>query len=404
MKFVTKLIASASILALSGTIAHADEIKVGSVAGITGPIAELIVPIVGGRNLAAKHVNAQGGLLGGDTYTLIQVDSACDPKNAVDAGKKVVDVNQVVAVVGASCSGATSALASSVTVPAGVTQISDSATAPGITSLDDKGLLFRVAPSDAYQGLALAKLVIADGIKNIAVTYASDDYNVGLANVFVSEFEKAGGKVVANQVHEPKKASYRSELATLAGANADALIVFSYYGSGGITILKNSLENGLFDKFYAADGMLDKSVIEQIGADNLKGRIKITQSAADVNAESYKKFVELFKETGLDPASPYAAHGYDASFMMALAIEKAGSADRSKIAAALTKIDDGSQDSTIIRPGEWEKAKMLIKEGKPINYEGASGSVDFDENGDVAGVYSVSIIDDEGKWAGTLLK
>ena len=87
---------------------------------------------------------------------------------------------------------------------------------------------------------------------------------------------------------------------------------------------------------------------------------------------------------------------------MALAIEKAGAADRSKIAAALREVANAPGE--VIRPGEWAKAKQLIAEGKDINYEGASGNVDFDENGDVAGIYAVNVVGDDGKWAKTLLK
>jgi len=118
------------------------------------------------------------------------------------------------------------------------------------------------------------------------MTYANDDYNAGIAEVFAAEYEANGGKITGNQAHEPKKASYRSELSTLSRGGPQALVVFSYYGSGGITILKNSLENGLFGKFYAADGMFDQSVIDQIGADNLRGNIKITQSSSERHVDT----------------------------------------------------------------------------------------------------------------------
>ena len=108
--------------------------------------------IVAARNLAASHVNEQGGLLGGDTYRLVQGDSQCDPKAAVDAGAKLVNVEQAVMVIGPNCSGATNGMAQSVTIPAGVAMLSDTATAPSISELDDNDLVFRVAPSDAYQG------------------------------------------------------------------------------------------------------------------------------------------------------------------------------------------------------------------------------------------------------------
>jgi branched-chain amino acid transport system substrate-binding protein len=388
------LIAAATMVGLFAAPAMAGDIKVGSVAGVTGPIAELVAPIVGGRNLAAQHINAQGGLLGGDTLVMMLADSQCDPKAGVDAGNKVVNVEQVVAIVGASCSGATNGMVQSVTIPAGIPSVSDSATAPSITDLADNGLVFRTAPSDAYQGAALAKLAWDAGYRKLAVTYSNDDYNAGIAGVFMSSFEGMGGAVTANQVHEPNKASYRAEIATLSGGGAEGLALFAYYGGSGITIIRNALETGAFEKFMAADGMFDTSVIEQIGAENLKGNLMITQSASDPENNSYQIFAEAFSKTGMDPAAPYASHGYDATFLVALAIEKAGAADPAKIAAALGGVANAPGE--VIRPGEWEKAKALIAAGKDVNYEGASGSVDFDAAGDVPGFYSVNRVGDSG--------
>ncbi len=402
MKSLTKLAMAVSAAALLAGSAQAAEIKVGSAGGVTGPIAELVAAIVKGREVATADINNNGGLLKGDTLSMVLGDSACDPKVAVDTGNKLVNVEQVVGIVGPSCSGATNGMVQAVTIPAGVVVISDSATAPSITDLDDKDTVFRVAPSDAYQGLAIAKLVTQAGIKKVAVTYSNDDYNAGIAKVFVEEFAKMGGTVTGNQAHEPNKASYRSELATLSEGGPEALALFAYYGSSGITIIKNSLENGLFGKFYAADGMFDISVIDQIGADNLRGNITITQASSDFDDASFKAFAEEYKKTGGDPAAPYAAHGYDATFLLAMAIEKAGSADRTKIAAALREIANAPGE--VIRPGEWAKAKELIDAGKDVNYEGASGNVDFDANGDVGGVFGVNVVGDDDKWSKTLMK
>lgn len=402
MKLVKQLAVTACAAAMFATAAHADSIKVGSAGGVTGPIAELVATIVKGRDLARDQINAEGGLLKGDKLEMVIGDSACDPKAAVDAVGKLVNVEQVVGIVGPSCSGATNASVQAVTIPAGVAVLSDSATAPSVTELKDNDTVFRVAPSDAYQGLAIAQLVNKAGIKKVAMTYSNDDYNAGIAKVFEEEFKKMGGEVTANQAHEPNKASYRSELQTLTAGGPEAIAIFAYYGSSGITIIKNSLENGLFGKFFAADGMFDQSVIDQIGADNLKGNISITQASSDTADASYQAFAEAFKATGADPAAPYAAHGYDATFMMALAIEKAGAADRAKIKDALRAISDGKGE--VVRPGEWAKAKKLIADGKDINYEGASGSADFDENGDVSGVFAVNVVGDDGKWAKELLK
>ncbi len=397
-----RLTLAVSAFALMTGTSQAADINVGSVAGVTGPIAELVAPIVAGRNLAAEHVNSQGGLLGGDSYNLVLSDSQCDPKAGVDAGNKVVNVEQVVAIIGASCSGATNGMVQSVTIPAGVVALSDSATAPSITELDDKDTVFRVAPSDAYQGLAIAQLAIDSGYKKLAMTYSNDDYNAGIAAVFEQAFKDLGGEITANQAHEPNKASYRSELSTLSGGDAEGLAIFAYYGGSGITIIRNSLENDLFGKFMAADGMFDASVIEQIGADILRGNIFITQSASDYGDDSYKAFADAYEATGNNPQAPYAAHGYDASFLIALAIEKAGSADRAAIGAALREVANGP--GTVIRPGEWEKAKAAIAAGEDINYEGASGNNDFDESGDVGGIYSVNTVGDDGAWKTDLIQ
>ena len=228
------------------------------------------------------------------------------------------------------------------------------------------------------------------------MTFANDDYNAGLAGVFEASFKALGGEITANQMHEPKKASYRSEVSTLSGKGAEGLAIFAYYGGSGITIIRNSIENGLFSKFVAADGMFDQSVIDQIGADTLKDNILITQAASDPENKSYQAFADPYKATGNSPEAPYAAHGYDAVFLVALAIEKAGSADRAKIKEALRSVASGPGE--VIRPGEWAKAKKLIAEGKDINYEGAVGNNDFDANGDVTGVFSVNLVGDDGKW------
>jgi branched-chain amino acid transport system substrate-binding protein len=402
MKLFKTLAAALPVAALLSAPVQAADIKVGSAGGVTGPIAELVAAIMKGRQLAADNVNSNGGLLKGDMLKLVIADSACDPKAAVDAGNKLVNVEQVVAIIGPSCSGATNGLVSSVAIPAGVTVLSDSATAPSISELKDKDLVFRASASDAYQGAEIANLIYKAGIRKVAVTYSNDDYNAGIASVFAKSFKGLGGTITANQAHEPNKASYRSEMATLSQGGPEAMALFAYYGSSGITIVKNSLENGLFDKFYAADGMFDVSVIAQIGADNLRGKLSITQAASDSDDASYQAFASAYTAAGGDPAAPYAAHGYDVAFLMALAIEKAGSADRSKISAALRAV--AGPTGEVVRPGEWAKAKALIAAGKDVNYEGAAGPNDFDANGDVTGLFSLNVVGADGKWSREMIK
>ncbi|MBF2761178.1 MAG: ABC transporter substrate-binding protein [Ectothiorhodospiraceae bacterium AqS1] len=390
------LIAGAAALATGISSAVAADIKVGSAGGITGPIPDLVAPMMAARDLAAQHINEQGGLLDGHDYVLVKSDSKCDAKGAVDAGQKLVNVEQVVAIVGPNCSGATIGMAESVTIPSGVVILSESATAPSITDLDDKGLVFRNAPSDAYQGAALASMVMESGYNKVAVAYANDDYNKGIAEVFMDAFKAGGGTIAASAEHEPEKASYTSEISTLASSGAEALMVFAYYGSSGTTIVRNSLENGLFDMFFGADGMRNEQIISDIGADNLRGKIMVSAPSSDTESSSYKMFAKEFSDAGQDPSAVYTPGSYDAAFLMALAIEKAGGTDRDGIAAALMEVANAPGE--MIMPGEWSKAKAAIQAGRDINYQGASGDIEFDAKGDVAGIYSLSVIDNMGQW------
>jgi len=260
-------------------------------------------------------------------------------------------------------------------------------------------LVFRTAASDAYQGVALAELVVGKGIKEIAVSYANDDYNAALAATFAESYEALGGKVTANEAHEPSKASYRSEVATL-GATSDNLALFAYYGSGGITILRNALETSAFTTFIGADGMLAQEVIDQIGAENL-GTATFTTSASDTETPSFAAWKTAADAADVPASDPFVPNSYDAVFMIALAIEKAGSDDRDKVSGALRSIANAPGE--VILPGEFAKAKKILADGGDIHYMGAAGPQDFDENGDVAGFFSKSTVVD-GEWVAEILR
>ena len=390
----------ATAATLLATSAMAD-VNIGNPMAMTGPIPDLNAPIAAAVDLAAANVNEQGGMFAdGEAFNVIRADSACDPTAAVDAVTKLINVNGVTAIVGPVCSGAAIAQAESVSIPAGVVTLSVSASSPAITNMEDgTDLVFRAAASDAYQGVALAELAIANGFMDMAVSYANDDYNAAIAEVFVQAYEGMGGTVTANEAHEPNKASYRSEVATI-GATSDNLALFSYYGSGGITLMRNALETTAFTNFIGADGMLSDELIEQIGAENLMTST-FTTSASDKSTPSFAAWKEIADAAGVPAANPFVANGYDATFMMALAIEAAGSGDRALVAESLRAIASGPGE--VILPGQWAEAKAILAAGGDINYEGAAGNQDFDENGDVAGNFSKSVIVD-GAWSAELIQ
>ena len=361
------------------------DVKIGSLGAITGPIVSLVKEINLAEQAAIDEINAGGGI-NGDKAVIVFGDTGCNSQTAVDAANKLVNIEQVVGIAGALCSGATIPAASNVAVPAGVVMISPASTSPEITNLKDNDYLYRTAPSDAFQGGVLAKLVLSKGIKKVALTYINNDYGVGLAGTFRSTYKAMGGIITADQVHEEKKQSYRSELASLASGGSTKLVLIAMGEGSGMTMIRQSLEGGMFDTFIGADGMHTDKMVEGLGADNVRGKLWGTLPSAKPS-----KQLDNFKAMYGDGkkfkfGSPFTAQGYDAVMLVALAAQMAGSSDRTAIRDNLRKV--ANAPGMIVGPGEWAKAVAAIKAGKDINYEGASGSHEFDAKGEVAGVFA----------------
>lgn len=391
-KLFAASVAGIAMLAATGAVQAAD-VKIGFLGGFTGPIESLVPPIHAGAELAVKHVNEQGGILGGGKLTMVQGDSTCaDATAASNAADRMVNAEKVVALVGPLCSGETIAAANSAAIPGGVVIVSPAATSPALTTIEDKDLLFRTTPSDAYSGETLAKLLKDKGHDNIAITYVNNDYGKGFAEALKSSFEKLGGKVAANEAHEDGKADYRAELGSLASSGADMLVVLAYVDGSGQTIVRQALEGGDFTKFAGGDGMVGDSLVTAIGEGKLDGFIgtKIGRSETPGTA----MYADLAKAGGLDPAASFGPQAYDAAFLLALAIQKNGSDSREGVSKALREVATAPGET--IYPGEWEKAVKLIAAGTDINYEGASGAQEFDEAGDVPGVIIEMVIEGKG--------
>ncbi|MDX5433552.1 MAG: ABC transporter substrate-binding protein [Halomonas sp.] len=372
---------AASGVALAG--AAQAEVKIGFIGGFTGPIESLTPPIFDGARLAVAQINEQGGILGGQTLVMPNADTTCsDASAASNAADRMVNTENVTAIVGARCTGATVAAANSAAVPGGVVMVSPASTAPAVTELDDNDLVFRTVPSDAYQGQILAKLMLEKGFDEVAVTYVNNDYGRGLADAFTAGFEAGGGTIAVNLAHEDGRADYRSELGSLSASGAETLVVLAYADGSGQTILRQAYEGGAFTQYAGADGMVGSSLVEAVGADALEGMIATRPGSPELPGTEI--FNQAAQEAGFDPSAVFAAQAYDAAFLLALAIEQNGSAEREGLSQALRSV--ASAPGEVILPGEWEKAVQLIAAGEEINYEGASGSHEFDENGDVPGV------------------
>ena len=380
---------AATTLALSG-MAQA-EVKVGFLGGFTGGIESLTPPIFDGAQLAVSQVNEQGGLLGGQELVMPTGDTTCsDASAASNAADRMVNTEQVTAIVGALCTGATIAAANNAAVPGGVTMVSPASTAPAVTDLDDNDLVFRTVPSDAFQGEMLAKLLISKGIDEVVVTYVNNDYGRGLSEAFTAAYEAEGGTVAENLAHEDNRADYRSELGTLSSTGVPNLVVLAYADTSGQTVVRQAYESGMFTQYIGADGMVGDSLVEAIGADVLDGMIATRPGSPELPGT--EMFQAQAEEAGIDPSAVFAAQAYDAAFLLALAIEQNGSAEREGLNEALRSV--ASAPGEVVLPGEWEKAVELIAAGTEINYEGASGTHEFDANGDVPGVVLEMVIED----------
>lgn len=389
---------TASRLAIAGALALgvmaagpvlADDVKIGALMPMTGDLQAYGETSLNGVNLAADEVNAAGGVLGGNLVVSVG-DTQTNPQAGVDAAQKLANVEGVVGMVGALSSGVSIPVAKSVSSSVGVPQISSASTSPAITKLEDGDWLFRTVPSDAFQGVALAEVVQENGLGNVATLYINNDYGEGLANSFANAFQAKGGTVSESLAYEPGNASYRGELSKAAGGGAEALVLIGY-PENGITILKQSIEEGNFDKFIFTDGMKAPEIIEAIGADFLNGSIG-TAPEAVAESDAAVRFKSAYEaKHGELPPKPFIDSAYDATILLALAAEKAGSADRTAIRDALRSV--ANPPGTQILPGDFAKAKELIGNGEDIDYVGAAGSQNFDGDGDVSGTFAYWVIE-----------
>jgi branched-chain amino acid transport system substrate-binding protein len=376
---ITFAVAGSALLAQSAVA----DVKIGALMGYTGPIESLTVGINRGAEIAAEEINAAGGVAGGNMLQMVNADTTCvDATTASAAADRLVNAETVAAIVGALCSGATIAAANSAAVPNGVVMISPASTSPAVTGIDDNDLVFRTAPSDSRQGQVLAQVLKDRGIDSVAVTYVNNDYGKGFSDAFSEAYTAGGGTVSGNQAHEDGKADYRAEISALAAGGAEVLVVLAYLDGSGQTIIRQAIEEGDFARFAGGDGMVGQSLVDAIG-DKLEGMVA-TQPGGD--SEGAARFKSIAEENGLTMDGPFQSEAYDATALLALAMQKKGNTDRDGMAAAVREVANAPGEE--ILPGDLAKALKILADGGDVNYEGATG-VEFDDAGDPPGSYLV---------------
>jgi branched-chain amino acid transport system substrate-binding protein len=264
---------------------------------------------------------------------------------------------------------------------------SPSATSPGLSTVEDNGLFFRTAPSDARQGEIMAQIIMDRGIEEVALTYTNNDYGKGLADSFQGSFEEMGGTVTISQPHEDGKADYSAEMATLASAGGEALVVAGYVDQGGSGIVQAALDTGAFSTFVFPDGMVGDALTENFGSliDGSFGQNPGSQG------EGAAMFEEMAEEAGVNGGSVYSKEAYDAAALMLLGMQAAGSTDPAEFKGAI--MDVANEPGETIMPGQLARALEIVAEGGEVDYEGAS-AVELIGPGEAAGVYREIEIED----------
>ena len=378
-----KLLLATAATALMASAASAEDVKIGILIGFTGPIESLTGHMANAAEMAMAEANASGKAANGMVFVPVRADSTCgDAAAATTAAERLVTADGVKGIMGADCSGATGAVLQNVARPNGIAMVSPSATSPALSTAEDDGLFFRTAPSDAREGEVMADILMEKGVKSIALTYTNNDYGKGLAESIAGAFTAKGGVVTINTAHEDGKADYSAEVAALAAAGGDLLVVAGYLDQGGKGIIQASLDSGAFTKFGLPGGMVGDNLPVAIGPalDGSYGQVAQSDSAGAA------MLVEMGKAaaTPFDASSPYSMESYDAAALIMLAMQAAGSTDSKVYAAKIMDIANGPGEK--ILPGEIGKALELIAAGTDIDYDGASG-VELVGAGESAGRY-----------------
>ena len=316
-------------------------------------------------------------------------DSQSQGNVAVDAATQLVQVKKVPVIIGGIISSVSIPILTAVTGPAKVVQVSPASSSPTLTALgrDGKtnGVFFRTITSDALQGVAAAKYALDQGFKKLAVIHVNNDFGVNMVNEFSKAYKALGGEIVSVTPYNEKQPSYQAEVTAAMGGTPDGLYLISYPVDGA-TIARQWISQGGTPKFLLNDGMNSADFITNVGAKYLDDAYGTSSGTNPTPSTDY--FMKNYKEfSGIEPTNPAADRSYDAGAIVGLAIAQAGKSDSAAIKEAIGKVLDPQGEVIHAGKDEFAKALKLIKDGKPIKYEGVIGPVSFDQYGDITGPF-----------------
>lgn len=337
----------------------AEVIKIGGLSPLTGDLAVYGTSNTNAANMAFKEINAAGGINGAEIAFDTQ-DEKGDPTEAINAYNKLVD-SGVVAILGDVTSAPCAAVAEQ-SVADNMPCITATGTASNITTYGDN--YFRVCFTDPLQGKTMATFAAENlEAKTAAVLYnVSSDYSDGLAQAFLAQAEVKGLTIVATETFSDADKDFKAQLTKISGLAPDVLFVPEYYSKVSL-IANQAKEVGCEAVLLGADGW--DGVMETLDAsavDVVEGAYFCNHYSADDQSDKVQNFIANYKAAYNETPNAFAALGYDAAYILADAIERAGSTDSQAIIDALASTE----------------------------YEGVTGKITFDEVGDP--VKSLTII------------
>jgi len=376
---------------LFNTTMAACEHKVGAVLSLTGAYGAHGVPISRAAQLGVEQVNEARAALGVGCELVYDVrDSNTQASVAVDAARKLIDLEGVTALVGPISSGITAPLLSSVTVEKDVVVVATASTSSTFTNMgkrgETKGLFFRTLSSDSLQAVAAAMMAYEAGFRKPAIIYFNNDWGKNNQAGFIDAFKALGGEIGNSVPFNPDQPSYRSEITKTLEGNPDSLYMLSNTQDG----VKHFRDWIRFDgpqNFIMPQGMNDSAFVDTVGSDLLKNAWFISPGTP-ANSSLEKMESDFQVRWDATPKGPGRNSGYDAGVLIGLAMVTADMRGLDTSGSTLAKIireitgPDGEQHYGSV--DGLKAAINAIKAGKNIWYVGATGPIDFDPYGDVA--------------------
>ena len=328
-------------------------------------------------DLAVTHLNQAGGVFGRPVETAVG-DTALDPDTAVMEARRLIEDEGVHALVGPSTSANSLAVIERVAGPGRIPVVSPSATSPRLTDAADDDFFFRAALSDLAQGPVLARVARERGFDNVGAIYRNDAWGQGLVQSFQDAWE---GAITAVAV-EPGQTAFADALRQSATGGAEALVLIVFSTETEI-IVREALDGGMYDQFVFGDGYKSEALVQAIGGAALAGMYG-TGPAPPPASESAARWEAAYVDAyGEPPAGTYVQEVYDATVALALAAEAAGSTDGAAIRDQLRAVGGGPGEVVYAGPEGIARALDVLGAGDAIDYDGASGTLDWDENGDL---------------------